>query len=226
MGMDSGLISGQTYPLQVPDMKLTIISDTHGQQDKLGRLSGEVLIHCGDMFNMFDQNHEEFDRMDAWLGQQDFDLILCVGGNHDFETQKRSAWVDTPFRNAVYLEGSDYVYKGVRFFGAPWIPDLRGQAFFTMEEALPQKWAHIPDNADVVITHTPPAGVLDVSSRGLKLGCPHLRTAINRIQPAIHCFGHVHASSGVHKDGNTTFVNAALVNSQYQLKHPPYEVEL
>ena len=207
-------------------MKLTIVSDTHGEQDKIGRLSGDVLIHCGDMFNMFNQTHEDFDRMDEWFGEQDFDLVLCIGGNHDFELQKRSGYVDNPFSNATYLEGKSYEFGGINFFGAPWVPDLYDQAFFTKDNKLSDKWADIPDNVDVLITHTPPAGILDVSSKGLVLGCRHLLEAIERTKPTVHCFGHVHASSGVHKDGATTFINAALVNSKYELSHPPYEIEL
>ena len=95
-------------------MRLTIISDTHGEHDILGRLSGDVLIHCGDMFNMFSQSDEDFERMDAWFGKQDFDLILCTGGNHDFELQKRSSYAGDPFENAVYLEGRSHEHEGVR----------------------------------------------------------------------------------------------------------------
>lgn len=207
-------------------MKLTIVSDTHGQQDKLGRMTGEVLIHCGDMLNMFDQSHEDFDRMDEWFGEQDFELILCTGGNHDFELQKRSLYVDNPFKNAIYLEGSSYEYGGVKFFGAPWVPELYGQAFYTEDAALADNWADIPEDVDILITHTPPAGILDVSSRGMVLGCPHLMEAVERARPIVHCFGHVHASSGTHKADGTTYVNAALVNSQYVLSHRPYRVEL
>jgi len=207
-------------------MRLTIISDTHGEHDILGRLSGDVLIHCGDMFNMFSQSDEDFERMDAWFGKQDFDLILCTGGNHDFELQKRSSYAGDPFENAVYLEGRSHEHEGVIFFGAPWIPSLFGQAFYTKDHKLSEKWSDIPNKVDVLITHTPPAGILDVSSRGLSLGCQYLLAALERTQPAIHCFGHVHASSGVHKNGNTTFVNAALVNSQYELSRQPYEIEL
>ena len=79
---------------------------------------------------------------------------------------------------------------------------------------------------DVLITHSPPAGVLDVSSRKLQLGCGHLAARLRDIAPRLHCFGHVHASSGMVKAGNTTFVNAAMVNSQYQLARRPYEVVL
>jgi Icc-related predicted phosphoesterase len=203
-------------------MKLTIISDTHGEHDKLGTLAGEVLIHCGDMFNMFGSSNDDFDRMDEWFGNQQFDLILCVGGNHDFELQKRASYTRTPFKNAVYLEGDVFEYSGVKFYGAPWIPELRGQAFYKDDVDLVLAWSHIPTDVDVLITHTPPSGVLDVSSRGLRLGCEHLSAVLEKTTPVLHCFGHVHASSGIHRVGDTTYINAAQVNSQYKLCRQPY----
>ena len=162
----------------------------------------------------------------AVFGRQDFDLILCTGGNHDFELQKRSLYVESPFKNAVYLEGESYQFCGINFFGAPWIPELYGQAFYREDADLAAKWAEVPDDVDVLITHTPPANILDMSSRGLVLGCSYLREAVGRTQPIVHCFGHVHASSGTHKTGSTTYINAALVNSQYELSRLPYQLEL
>ena len=61
-------------------MKITVISDTHGQHKQLGVMSGDVLIHCGDMFNLFEPSGYDVDMMDHWFGKQKFDLILCVGG--------------------------------------------------------------------------------------------------------------------------------------------------
>ena len=207
-------------------LQLTIISDTHSMQDKLGHLSGDVLIHCGDMFNMFSENDDDFERMDDWFAGQDFDLILCIGGNHDYELQKRAGYVDQPFRNAVYLEGRSYEFEGVTFFGAPWVPDLYGQAFYTEDKELAGKWADIPRNVDVLITHTPPLGVLDVSSSGLVLGCQYLRKVVEQVKPKVHCFGHVHGSSGVYDGEITTFVNAALAGRNHELVRRPYEIQL
>jgi Icc-related predicted phosphoesterase len=204
-------------------MKLIIISDTHGEQEKLGTLSGDVLIHCGDMFNMFGSDDDDFDRMDAWFGKQQFDLIVCVGGNHDFELEKRSLYTDKPFKNAVYLEGTSLEYQGLIIHGAPWVPELRGQAFFKEESELRNCWSAIPKGVDILITHTPPAGILDVSSGGLKLGCEHLSAELKAKAPSLHCFGHVHASSGVHVAGKTTYINAAQVNSHFKISREPYE---
>ncbi|MDH5255012.1 MAG: metallophosphatase domain-containing protein [Gammaproteobacteria bacterium] len=207
-------------------MKITIISDTHGEHEKLGRLTGDVLVHCGDMFNMFSPNGDDVERMDEWFGKQSFDLILCIGGNHDFPLSARAASGAPRFRNATYLEGSSHVHEGIHFYGAPWIPELDGQAFFRTPQELRREWAKIPTGVDVLITHSPPAGVLDVSSRKLQLGCGHLAARLRDVAPRLHCFGHVHASAGTVTAGNTTFVNAAMVNSQYRLARRPWEVVL
>jgi Icc-related predicted phosphoesterase len=178
------------------------------------------------MFNMFAQENEEFEGLDEWFGEQEFDLILCTGGNHDFELEKRAKYVDQPFKNAVFLAGTAYEYRGVNFYGAPWVPELRGQAFYLNTDDLKRKWFEIPEDVDVLITHTPPAGILDVSSRGYSLGCPYLMAAIETYQPKIHCFGHVHASSGELNADGIKYVNAASVNSQYELVRRPRELVL
>jgi hypothetical protein len=71
-------------------------------------------------------------------------------------------------------------YLGVKFYGAPWVPELRGQAFYKDDVDLGLAWAQIPTDLDVLNTHTPPSGVLDVSSRGLKLGCEHLSAELKK----------------------------------------------
>ena len=203
-------------------MRLTVISDTHGHHEKLGVLNGDVLIHCGDMFNMFDSGADDLERLDDWFGRQRFGLILCTGGNHDFALQEFGA-DRAPFENAVYLRDRSYVHEGVAFYGAPWIPDLTGQAFFKGSEELARSWSAIPDGTDVLITHTPPAGRLDLSSRGFRLGCQHLLARLREVSPRVHCFGHVHASSGVVEADGTSFINAAVVDSRYRLARGPYE---
>ena len=119
---------------------------------------------------------------------------------------------EQPFKNAVYLQGQSYRYKNITFFGAPWVPELSNHAFYVEESELKQKWADIPDNVDVLITHTPPFGILDVCSRGSILGCKHLLGAVKKIKPRVHCFGHVHHSSGQKVVDETTFINAAQLN--------------
>ena len=182
------------------------------RHDELGVLRGDVLIHVGDMFDLFAREPDDLARVDDWFGRQQFDLILCIAGNHDRPLERPRSGRTSPFRNVIYLEDERIEHKGVTFYGSPWVPDLPGHAFHAPADVLRQKWAAIPEGTDVLITHTPPAGILDQSSRGQSLGCQSLADAVEQICPRLHCFGHVHASGGSVKSGATTYVNAASLH--------------
>ena len=207
-------------------MKITIISDTHNLHRQFAPLEGDVLIHCGDMFNLRDDDPSAITDMDDWFGEQKFDLILCTGGNHDHLLQDYVKYRGNPFKNAIFLQDESYKYNGVVFYGAPWVPELASHAFYQNSRGLITKWSKIPSETDVLITHTPPSGILDQSSLGLQLGCEFLPRELMRVAPKLHCFGHVHASPGRVKQGRTTYINASSVNSQIQLVREPLVFEI
>ncbi|MEM7438287.1 MAG: metallophosphatase domain-containing protein [Pseudomonadota bacterium] len=209
-------------------MRIVVISDTHGQHRKLGTLRGDVLIHAGDMESLFapENGAWQLDDIDDWFGQQDFDRIFCIGGNHDAELERRVSLGQEPFTNTTWLHESCIKYKGVTFYGASWVPMLPHLPFFADAKTLTGAWARIPDDVDVLVTHTPPLGVLDVSSRGKVLGCAHLAQRLKALSPALHCFGHVHNGAGQKQIGATTFANATNVNSQFRVTYPPFVFEI
>jgi Icc-related predicted phosphoesterase len=207
-------------------MKIVIISDTHAKHEELGMLRGDVMIHCGDSGFGFGASDLVVDLLDDWFGRQAFGLILCIGGNHDFGLQARVGVRDPVFRNAVYLQDDSVRYRGFTFYGAPWVPELAAWAFYLAPDDIREKWERIPDTTDILITHSPPHGVLDRNSRGKSCGCPDLLRRVLDVGPRIHCFGHVHAGAGTLKLRGTTFVNASMVNSQYQIARRPYEFEV
>lgn len=58
----------------------------------------------------------------------------------------------------------------------------------------------IPDfpALDIMLTHGPPAGVLDAAGRDMPrhVGCEHLLRAVQRARPRVHLFGHIHEAWG------------------------------
>lgn len=207
-------------------MKIVILSDTHEKHEELGILAGDVLIHCGDSAYGFDSTDAAVDLLDDWFGRQTFDLILCIGGNHDFGLQARVGDQDPVFRNAVYLQDNSVRYKGVTFYGTPWVPELASWAFYLPPHEMRDRWELIPETTDVLITHSPPHGILDRNSRGKSCGCPDLLKRVLDIGPRVHCFGHVHASAGTLQFRGTTFVNASVVDSRYRIARQPYEFDV
>jgi Icc-related predicted phosphoesterase len=118
----------------------------------------------------------------------------------------------------VWLLDDAYVHRGLKFYGAPWLPHLQGWAFYLSSEGLHKKWSMIPDDTDVLITHTPPFGILDQPrSRKVNCGCAHLLERVREVKPQLHLFGHNHASAGMETEGATTFVNASVVDSSLEV---------
>ncbi|KAI9659557.1 MAG: hypothetical protein M1821_001816 [Bathelium mastoideum] len=57
----------------------------------------------------------------------------------------------------------------------------------------------IPPGIDIVMTHGPPKYILDRPEDDSSAGCEHLRRAVCRTKPLMHCFGHMHNSYGAQR---------------------------
>lgn len=205
-------------------MKIVITSDTHGKHDQLPvGLNGDVLIHCGDFCDGFYQNKEDIKRIDRWFGEQSFHYILCVGGNHDYVAQTHNP-KERLFQNATYLTDSGVTIDGIHFYGAPWIPTLDRWAYYLPDDQLKSKWNSIPDNTNVLITHTPPWYILDTpTDSSCHCGCAHLAARIADLKHLqVHCFGHIHANYGRTTRDGVTYINASAVNSNLDVVNPPF----
>ena len=54
-------------------------------------------------------------------------------------------------------------------------------------------------NVNIVMTHGPPKYILDRAGDRSSAGCEHLRRAVCRAKPQLHCFGHIHGSYGAQR---------------------------
>lgn len=190
-------------------MRLVCIADTHLWERSLPPVpDGDVLVHAGDLLRR--GTLSELDHAAAWLRAQPHAHKLAIAGNHDWCFLHTPA----PARNVLadagvaYLQDAELVIDGVRFWGSPWQPEFGGWAFnLPRGEALAAKWALVPEGVDVLVTHGPPRGYGDLVSRGSQ-GCDDLLSALDRIRPAVHVFGHIHEDGGLWRHGPTAVVNA------------------
>jgi hypothetical protein len=108
----------------------------------------------------------------------------------------------------TYLEDSGAVLDGVTFWGSPWQPAYNDWAFnLPRGPALAAKWARIPAGVDVLVTHSPPSGILDRGPVKARAGCDDLLRRVREARPCLHLFGHIHQDGGVWDDGGTCFAN-------------------
>lgn len=93
--------------------------------------------------------------------------------------------------------------RSLKLYASPYTPEFNGYAFaYTKWEDRFNTGAHtIPPDADIVITHGPPLVPvmdyrLDLRRSSEHCGCSKLWKAIERTQPRLHCFGHIHEGYG------------------------------
>ena len=199
-------------------MKITLISDTHTQHDKLRLPGGDLLIFAGDFMSSGYSKTEVINFL-GWLDEQPYDFIVFIAGNHD-------RWVEnfnedfrgllTGYKNIEYLQDEWIIIDGVKIYGTPWQPWFHNWAFNLQRgEALQKKWDMIPEDADILITHSPPFRILDKCEDGYRAGCENLLNRLNVVKPKINVFGHIHEACGhVYQDG-THFFNASVLDARY-----------
>lgn len=80
-------------------------------------------------------------------------------------------------------------------YASPFTPSLGADWGFQYRRGEGHKFA-IGDGVDVVITHGPRKGVLDLTASKQRGGCEQLFAAVARARPRLHCFGHIHEGWG------------------------------
>lgn len=227
-------------------MKVVCISDSHNRHESIELPFGEVLIHCGDA-TMNGKLHELTSFIE-WMGAQPHTVKLFVPGNHDFDVEKNVGL----YKRICYEHGVLMLIDGaytltrkddmpLKFYGTPWVPNLAGWAFYQDHLGLISKFAKIPDDTNVLITHGPPEGVLDVGPAGnaYHIGSSELRDRVRELGDLrLHCFGHIHHGYGRldHPGGHTwaplnnkpplISVNAAICTEEYEATNKPIVVEI
>lgn len=223
-------------------MKIIALSDNHGYLPEINE-AFDVLVVSGDIVDLYYQTStiksivwftREFV---PWAMNLDCKRVIIIAGNHDFffqrmvndyfktsnieytreEIERHSADVVKELlllpSKIVYLQDSEYTFMGKKFYGTPWCPDLQRWAFYKNHDDLVNVYDKIPDNVDVLITHTPGKYVNDTGvSLGRfdrpEYGSAELTDAVKIKKPKYWFVGHVH--SGNHN--MTDFFDTKVVN--------------
>lgn len=201
---------------------------------------GDVIVHCGDA--SMGGGLLELMKFGKWFGGLAYDghgfsETVFIPGNHDriFETDQMLAREDMESQGVTVLIDEATTIGGFKFYGSPWQPRFFDWAFnLDRGPELAEKWAMIPNDTEVLITHGPPKGILDAvvrragAERGYpgtieNVGCEDLFERVKLLPDLkLHAFGHVHEGYG--RDG--IFVNASCLDGRYSKINPPTVVDL
>jgi Icc-related predicted phosphoesterase len=190
-------------------MRLLLFSDLHASQDYARNLvdranEADILVGAGDFANARRNHHASLDILRAITKP-----IVMVPGN--YETLEELVDACRGWESAHILHGSAITLQGISFYGlgagvpvtpfGSWSFDLSEYEATAMLQGLPTR--------GVLVSHSPPKGVLDVSSSGKSLGSTAVRDAVLRCKPRLVVCGHIHRCGGrSERLGESLVVNA------------------
>jgi len=209
-------------------VRFVCVSDTHMTHSSMKVPDGDVLLHAGDFTNK--GTVAEIKEFNTWLGKLPHRHKIVIAGNHDLaldsehvqkrrEASETTTTVRSLLTNCTYVHDEFVTVMGIKIYGSPYQPDMFAKyVAFSLPrgESLRKKWDKIPNDTDILLTHSPPFGYCDRMMFGKRVGCEDLLRAIeDRVRPAFHVFGHIHAARGVAHNTRsgvrTIHINAACI---------------
>lgn len=187
-------------------MRILAFSDLHHARARAKALvdaagSAELVIGAGDFCNM----RKDLEGALALLRGISAPFVV-VPGNAESVSELEAA---AP-ANMQVLHGRAAEVDGCRIFGLGYgVPVTPFGAWSCdLDEAQAASMLAACSEADLLVTHSPPKGVADVTSTGQSVGSTAIRDAIARIQPGLALCGHIHDSWGTDgRIGRTRIVN-------------------
>jgi Icc-related predicted phosphoesterase len=198
-------------------IKLLLFSDLHCDAAAASRLvqrsqGFDVAVCAGDLANCRRQLSVCVDVLKGMTCP----VVMAPGNNESFDelTKACRGWT-----SAHVLHGSGIRICGIEFFGVgggiPVTP-FGDWSFDFTEDQAESLLASCPTDG-VLVSHSPPKGLLDIASNGRSLGSTAVRAAMERVTPRLVVCGHIHASAGQStKFGDTTIINAGPQGMEFE----------
>jgi hypothetical protein len=218
---------------------------------------GDILIHSGDVTSIGRRSEvERFIKW--FNGIDNYTHKIFIAGNHDLTFDREvlyrdkaayfdgASWTDEVSDgkpvwlqellqtglnpNVFYLENSFVEIDQIKVWGSPISPSFGyGWAFNKARgHDIMEVWNCIPDDTDIVITHSPIYGYCDrAANTNQNVGCEDLYRRLHEVKPHLHFAGHIHEAYGYntipYKDewGDIYTFNGCSCNLGYEVMNNP-----
>jgi Icc-related predicted phosphoesterase len=195
---------------------------------------GDLLIITGDL-TARDQSSQYHD-FHKWLQAQDYKKKIFICGNHDHSIEQGFFYFNEEWMGATFLNDSATEFEGLKIWGSPhslWFEEINPNcsAFTGNESYIKRKLELIPDNIDILISHSPFYGILDENKYGKHCGSVSLREVVERVKPKLFVCSHIHEQGGnevmfKHIGSDTWCVNCSIMDANYDPINDPIRIIL
>lgn len=198
-------------------MKVLAFSDLHRAAPaarKLVEMSQEadLVIAAGDFTN----HRQDLTGAMALLDGLKAPVVM-VPGNNESEDELRAAAPG----GAVVLHGEAAEVAGLKLFGIGYAIPITPFKDWSCDLTEEQGAAMLANcgEVDILITHSPPKGVVDVTSQGVSLGSVAVLDTIKREKPPLVVCGHIHDCWGqCAQVGDSRVVNLGPTGTWFEIE--------
>jgi len=164
-------------------MRILACADQHGRPERISRVRALVEEHAPSVVLLpGDLTHLDLGREALTLLDGLGVPVLAVSGNMDGPRT-----IAKIRQHGRLHDARPAVIEGVSF-GGP----------------------RVTDPCEVLVTHEPPYGTLDVVPSGKHIGSQDILALMRRVRPRVLTCGHVHESAGIETVGDTTVINCTM----------------
>jgi len=237
-------------------MKCIHLSDTHSRHKQIywpfDPANADMIIHSGDFSNVGEiMDVSEFFQ---WFSNLPIKYKIITAGNHDkcfdpkfwdnkalttdryrkvligakrYSKQIIDNFTSNP--NHFFLNHEAVVIEGIKFFGTPWSKSFHAPYWaFNVNDGEEAKKLYdtMPDDVDVLISHGPAYGKLDLTKMGVKAGSIQLAERIRVVNPSFVLTGHIHEDYGQLVEDGITYLNGSILDSDYLPTNIPHVFEI
>jgi len=186
-----------TKILAVSDWRSQPIEDLYTILETLDP-TPDLLLYAGDDLSRFKQPDTDTDHLAELARLTKYQQSLYVRGNDDFPPPTG------PQFNTEYttdLHTSPYAHEKFVFIGQEGSTQGPGLISYTendVQRHLTEQLLACEDRTPILVTHTPPFGILDIGKRfgQQHIGSKAVRTFIDDLQPPLTVCGHCHQFGG------------------------------
>jgi uncharacterized protein len=190
-------------------MRIYAVADIHGKSKRIERIEENIADYEPDLLIAAGDISKFFNPEPAIAALDGFPVpVFALRGNSD---RKRTEGLIRASANITPLHLRRHEIDGIAMAGVGGtipVPFRTRVAF--REKALFQRFAGMAQNADILVAHPPPYGLLDMVAGKAHAGWKRLTGLIADVAPTLVICGHIHESAGFALTGRTMVVNCAM----------------